>query len=164
MMGKRPGGELVMHESEGAEIMNRGDGLIRLIESDDDLCRAFPVLEQLRPHLTKAAFLERVRRQMEQGYRVAVVESGGAVRAVAGFRVAENLFSGKHVYVDDLVTDADARSKGYGRQLLDWLMEFARANGCEMLELDSGVQRAEAHRFYFREGMHIASYRFRKKL
>lgn len=137
---------------------------IRLVNSDDDLRRAYPVMAQLRPHLTEAAFIDRARQQMEQGYQLAMLESGGDVRAVAGFRVTETLFSGKHVYVDDLVTDADGRSKGYGRQLLDWLMEFARAHGCEMLELDSGVQRAQAHRFYFREGMHIASYRFRRKL
>jgi len=137
---------------------------VRMIESEVDLRRAFPVMVQLRPHLTEDSFVERATRQMRDGYQVAVSECDGVVRAVAGFRVSETLFSGKLVYVDDLVTDEGARSKGYGKRLLDWLTEFARSNNCAMLELDSGVQRAEAHRFYFRDGMHISSYRFRKTL
>jgi len=34
--------------------------------------------------------------------------------------------------------------------------------GCGRLQLDSGVQRADAQRFYFREGMSISAYHFSK--
>ena len=40
----------------------------------------------------------------------------------------------------------------------------AKALGCSALTLDSGVQRQRAHHFYFREGMHIASFSFKKAL
>ncbi|MGI8649755.1 MAG: GNAT family N-acetyltransferase, partial [Rubrobacter sp.] len=63
-----------------------------------------------------------------------------------------------------LVTSEDARSGGVGKAMLDWLEAEARQNGCVSLQLDSGVQRAEAHRFYFRERMTIASYHFTKEL
>jgi hypothetical protein len=48
--------------------------------------------------------------------------------------------------------------------LLDWLVEQARLHGCENLELDSGVQRFDTHRFYFRKRMHISSYHFRLQI
>jgi hypothetical protein len=35
---------------------------------------------------------------------------------------------------------------------------------CDVLALDSGTQRTDAHRFYFREGMVIPSFCFRKNL
>ena len=38
----------------------------------------------------------------------------------------------------------------------------ARGQSCDNFELDSGVQRAAAHRFYFRERMHVAAYHFIK--
>jgi hypothetical protein len=41
-----------------------------------------------------------------------------------------------------------------------WLRQLALAEGCDALDLDSGVQRHLAHRFYFRYGMQIAAYHF----
>jgi len=138
---------------------------IGIAETPKDLGRCFPVMGELRTHITdEASFVERVLRQQKQGYQLAFLESEGEIRAVAGYRFLESLFSGKNLYVDDLVTrDAD-RSRGFGAQLLDWLIEQARANNCESLELDSGVERFDAHRFYFSKRMSISSYHFRIKL
>jgi len=74
------------------------------------------------------------------------------------------LFSGRILYVDDLSTDEQHRSKGYGKLLLDWLKAEAKAHGCEQLHLDSGVQRERAHRFYCREGLTICCYHFQTPL
>ena len=49
-------------------------------------------------------------------------------------------------------------------RLLDWLAEEAKEHGCGQLHLDSGVQRRDAHRFYFREGMGITSFHFAKEV
>lgn len=138
----------------------QADWRIFLAETDEELARCARVMLQLRPHLTEAAFVAQVGRQRAQYYRLAALEDGGAVRALAGYRFYEMLAHGRVLYVDDLVTDADGRSHGYGAALMDWLLEQARAAGCAKLQLDSGVQRFDAHRFYFREGMHISSYHF----
>ena len=49
-------------------------------------------------------------------------------------------------------------------RLLDWLAGQAREHQCDVLELDSGVQRFDAHRFYFRERMKISAYHFIRPL
>ena len=137
---------------------------IALAESDADILRCFPVMAQLRPHLVKAEFVARVRRMQGEGFLLARLEEDGTVRAVAGYRFHEKLFSGRTLYVDDLVSDPTHRSRGHGARLLTWLAEQARARDCDLLELDSGVQRVDAHRFYFRERMKIASYHFSRAL
>jgi GNAT superfamily N-acetyltransferase len=129
-------------------------------ETDAAIARCFPVMQQLRPHLVEADFVARVRRMQGAGFHLAYLEADGVVRAVAGYRYYEKLFSGKNLYVDDLVSDATHRSRGHGRTLLAWLINEARAHGCDQLELDSGVQRADAHRFYFRERLRISAYHF----
>jgi GNAT superfamily N-acetyltransferase len=68
--------------------------------------------------------------------------------------------TGAMLEIDDLVTDAAARSTGCGRALFAWLLAEARTHGCRVVELDSAVHREEAHRFYSREGMHILGYHF----
>ena len=116
---------------------------------------------QLRPHLRREDYLATVRRMMTaERYRLAAVVEGGAVRAVAGYRTMEMLYSGPILYVDDLVTDDRARSGGNGKRLLDWLKGEARVLGCVQVHLDSGVWRAQAHRFYFREGLTILGFHF----
>ncbi len=138
---------------------------IAVAETPKEIGRCFPVMQELRTHIAdEKEFVKRVQRQQKQGYLLAFLESEGEIRAGAGYRFLDSLFSGRNLYVDDLVTlDAD-RSRGYGGQLLDWLIEQARAKNCETLELDSGVQRFDAHRFYFSKRMSISSYHFRIKL
>lgn len=134
---------------------------IKSLSSEEEIKATFPVMNQLRTHLNEESYLETVRRMRgSDNYRLAAVFDGEEVRCVAGYRIPEFLAYGKILYVDDLVTDENSRSENYGGRMLDWLSEEARRNGCDQLHLDSGVQRHEAHRFYFREGMKIVNYHF----
>lgn len=134
---------------------------IAVAESLDEIARCFRVMRELRTHLAGAEeFGERVRLQAKEGYRLAYLETDGAVRAVAGYRIHGLLFSGRTLYVDDLVTHGGARSQGYGGQLFDWLVAEARRESCETFSLDSGVQRFAAHRFYLMKRMEITAHHF----
>jgi GNAT superfamily N-acetyltransferase len=134
-------------------------------ETDADIARCFPVMFQLRPQLIEADFVSRIRRMQKESYQLAFLsDADGVVRSVAGFRRMEMLHSGITLYVDDLVTDAATRSRGYGDQLLDWLVTRARSEGCDEFSLDSGTQRVDAHRFYLRKRMKIASFHFSLRL
>ena len=137
---------------------------IQLAITDDAIDRCFPVMAQLRPHLARENFATQVRRQRAGGYQLAYLEDGDTIHTVAGFRVEEKLAHGVHIYIDDLVTDAQTRSGGYGAAMLAWLTDFAREHGCASLALDSGVQRGRAHRFYCTRGLQISSYRFQQAL
>lgn len=134
---------------------------VTLADDPAAVARCFATMRELRPHLTsEAAFVAQVERQQAEGYRLAFLEEGGEVRAVAGYRVSEKLSAGKFLYVDDLVSRAADRSRGYGGRLFDWLVARASEEGCERLHLDSGVHRHGAHRFYLRKGMDIDSHHF----
>lgn len=139
--------------------------MIRKIVSDTDLKATYPVMKQLRTHLSEQEYVERAKRQQSKaGYIVAALEDEGQVRCVAGYRISECLSWGRFLYVDDLVSDQNARSKNYGKQMMDWLLAEARQNGCQELHLDSGVQRHAAHRFYLRERMDISCFHFALKI
>jgi GNAT superfamily N-acetyltransferase len=105
-----------------------------------------------------------VRLQHAEGYALAGLWDSADVRAVAGFRIHHNLSSGRVLYVDDLVTAEACRSREFGATLLNWLVDRARTLECDSFALDSGVQRFEAHRFYFRHRLHVAAYHFRRSL
>ena len=137
---------------------------IALAKTDAEIRDCFPVMVQLRPKLVERDWVPQVRRMERGGFQLVALREDGVVRAVAGFRIYENLYAGRLLYVDDLVTDQNARSRGHGQELLLWLKERARANQCANLELDSGTHRVDAHRFYLRERMIIANFHFVMKL
>ena len=134
---------------------------IRALTTDAELRAVWPLVSQLRPAFDEDRFVVQMRRQITDGCRAtALFDADGAARAFAGWRVLEMLAVGKHIYVDDLVTDADARSRGFGKALLDWLKAEATRMGCARLQLDSGTQRQDAHAFYLREGLRIEAFHF----
>lgn len=138
---------------------------IGVARTDAEIQRCFPIVHELRPHLLEATFVERVRRQQREfDYQMAYLEDGGAVVSVAGFRISESLAWGMFLYVDDLVTTAQARGTGLGQQLMTWLLELAQQQGCNEFHLDSGVQRFAAHGFYLKNRLHISSHHFSRVL
>ncbi|CAN5415050.1 GNAT family N-acetyltransferase [soil metagenome] len=135
-----------------------------LAETDAEIDRCFAVMHQLRPSLSQDQFVAIIRTQQSEGYRLAFLEHEGRVVTVAGFRVQHVLWSGKTLYVDDLVTDEAARSQGHGETMLQWLIQRAREAGCGTFSLDSGTHRKEAHAFYFRHGLRICDFHFQLPL
>ncbi len=133
----------------------------RHADTDVEIGACLGVMKELRPHLGDAtAFVAQIRRQMAAGYRLLALWRGDRVVACAGYRVQENLIRGRHLYVDDLVTTAEERSRGHGERLFEALIAEACAQDCGWLVLDSGVNLAKAHRFYFRQRMTITAFRF----
>ena len=123
-----------------------------------------PVLVELRTALTADSLTAIYAEGHPQGLRFLVAYDGERCVGVAGWRIMALTFATRKLYVDDLVTTADGRSKGVGHALLEELESRARAAGCTAIDLDSGVQRHAAHRFYLRERMHISSHHFSKAL
>jgi GNAT superfamily N-acetyltransferase len=140
------------------ELVDLDPGDPRLV---DDM---LPVLKQLRTHLDADSLAAVYAEGHPQGLRFLVAYDGDRCVGVAGWRILALTFAIRKLYVDDLVTTSDGRSKGVGHALLAELETRARAAGCTVLDLDSGVQRHDAHRFYFRERMHISSHHFTKAL
>jgi GNAT superfamily N-acetyltransferase len=139
--------------------------VVELDPSDPTLAEVLPVLQELRPHLDLDLFRSIYAEGWEQGLRfTGVFDDDDRCVAVAGWRIVATTVSVRKLYVDDLVTTADARSAGHGRVLLDHLGHIAATNGCTDLDLDSGTQRTDAHRFYYREGMVITSFHFRRSV
>ena len=105
--------------------------------------RCYPVMAQLRPHLTAEAFVEQAQRQMSDGYALLFAEVNGTVAGVAGYRILENLAYGRFLYVDDLVTDEAWRSKGSEARCSTSWWNGARKR---LPRIPSGLRRAALRR------------------
>ncbi|HJR19160.1 MAG TPA: GNAT family N-acetyltransferase [Actinomycetota bacterium] len=123
-----------------------------------------PVLLDLRPHLTPESFAAIYAEGHPAGLRYTAAYDDDRCVGVAGWRFVATTFATRKLYVDDLVTEPSGRSKGVGKALIAELERRAREAGCSVLDLDSGVHRFDAHRFYHREGLTISAHHFTKRL
>jgi GNAT superfamily N-acetyltransferase len=137
---------------------------IQIATTDAEINCCFPVMHQLRPMLIAEEFVSRIQTQQAEGYQLAYLTHQNAIAAVAGFRLQTLLWSGRTLYIDDLVTDAARRSQGHGEAMLNWLIALAREANCATFMLDSGTHRNEAHAFYFRHGLRISDFHFKLAL
>ena len=131
--------------------------------TDEALLRSAEAVHlQLRPQLA-GRYFERILEVLASGAEMAVAVADGRPAGVTMFRVIEKTHSGRELYCDDLVTDERRRSTGVGHALMQYMEGICRERGCDTFALDSGCQRQQAHKFYFREGMTILAFHFSKK-
>lgn len=134
------------------------------VTASSELEKCFDTFKALRPHINKDDFIEQVLRQQKSGYNIIAVKEGNRVVSVGGFRVSECLAWGKILYLDDLGTLPEYRGKGYAAKIMDWLIDHAKAEGCDALHLDTGHHRHEAHKLYLKKGLSITSHHLSLKL
>ncbi len=123
--------------------------LIKELKNEKEWKEAFPVMKQLRTHLDESSFLQLVQEatQMEN-YKMAALYDNNQLVAVIGYMPMVTLYNGRFIWVCDLVTDTENRSKGYGEALLEYVQNWSKENGYDIVSLSSGLQRIDAHRFY----------------
>ncbi|MDQ2088265.1 GNAT family N-acetyltransferase [Herbivorax sp. ANBcel31] len=122
---------------------------IKELQSQNELLDAFPVIKQLRTHLDEETYLNLVlEAKKKDRYKMFALIDGKKMVAVTGFKPMITLYYGRFVWVCDLVTDINKRSKGYGEKLLTYVHKWAKENNYESVALSSGLHRTDAHRFY----------------
>ena len=87
---------------------------------------------------------------------VAEAEGGSLIGFCTAYQDIHSVRFGYRAWVEDLAVAPERRSEGVGKALLGAARDWARERGATHLELDSAEARADAHRFYEREG---AAYR-----
>lgn len=137
---------------------------IKIAQDDVEISACYSVMAELRLHIQADEFLPLVKRLTElTGFQLAYLLDE-EIKAVAGFRISEWLAGGKYLEIEDLVAKGTERSKGYGGELFDWLVEHAKENDCHQVRLVSRVSRVDAHRFYLRKGMNLEAHYFSMNL
>ncbi len=138
---------------------------IAALATEEELLEAFPIMSQLRTHLDEKEYLELVyESEAKERYQLLGLWDDGVLKALIGFKPMITLYYGRSLWVCDLVTDSNARSHGYGEQLLSYVEQWGKEHHYESIALSSGIRRTDAHRFYEeRMDYNKVSYVFKKQ-
>ncbi len=136
-----------------------------VVKTKPDLERCYPVMKELRPHLSFEDYISIYdQSHASDGYEIVAIENNEGILAVMGYRFLFDYVRGKHVYVDDLVSTEKARSKGLGAELLKFAERIAKETGCKSLRLCTGIENERGIQFYDREGWTKRAFAYSKKL
>lgn len=133
---------------------------ITFATTGEEIKNCYPLMAQLRPHLSLEDFAAQVERQMKNSDYKIVYLIDSEIKAVSGIRIGEWLGGGKYLEIEDLVSKDGERSKGYGGKLFDWIVSYAKSENCRQVKLVSHVKRFGAHKFYFKKEMIIEAHYF----
>lgn len=124
-----------------------------------------PLIEQLGYQLTQKDLLDNIIHHHTSGYDLFVAE---AHDKLMGF-ISLHFYRYLHLKdslgrITALCVDEAHRNFGVGALLLAYAEDHLKAQGCTLIELTSGSQREDAHRFYERHGYMEKRKRFIKKV
>lgn len=73
-------------------------------------------------------------------------------------------YSGKQMEIDNVIITQAHRSKGYGKQFIEFIEQWSRDKGCHTIELNTYVTNTRSHKFYYDLGFKILGFHFFKAL
>jgi GNAT superfamily N-acetyltransferase len=139
--------------------------IVKEISTDQEILDCWEVIHALRPHLQKENLLKMTREmQQTDGFIMLCIIDDNKPVAFAGMRRMHTYYAGKTIYIDDLSTLPEYRKKGYGKKLLEHIIDTARKENLDAVHLDSGHTRFDAHRLYLNMGFKIVSHHFALQL
>jgi len=85
--------------------------------------------------------------------RVFVYEvEGDAIALVSLHFIPQLALAGDFARISYFAVDDRFRSRGIGQEMEEYIVALARERHCDRIEVHCHWQRADAHRFYFRQG------------
>lgn len=130
------------------------------IATEEEIKYCYSIMQQIREDLSQNDFLKTISLQIQNGYKVAYVLEKEQIICLCGFTIGQKLAWGKHIFIDDFVTDKSIRATEAAKALLDFIKIYAKQQNCTSIHLDSFVSRYEAHKFYLSQDMKIDSHHF----
>ena len=115
--------------------------------------------------MLSVADAERIFERMARypNYKLFVAVAGERVVGTFALLIMDNLghLGAPSAIIEDVAVDPALQSRGIGRDMMQYALELAAANGCYKATLSSNLKRVRAHAFYESLGFERHGYSFR---
>ena len=136
---------------------------IRLIPAEEILT-IIPLLNVLNPKIPAAVQATRLTEMVAQGYRCVGIFEGEKLVGCSGLWIITKYYVGRHLEPDNVIILPEYRGHGLGKRLMQWIYDYAIANGCVASELNCYVGNSAGQKFWLNEGYKILGFHNQKQL
>ena len=137
--------------------------IIELIPNNR-LTSILPLIARLNPSLEHSTLTERLQEMITQGYQCAGMYREKQLIGVCGFWIMTKFYVGKHIEPDNVFILPEFRRQGFGKQLLAWIYDYGKTQGCIASELNCYINNACGNAFWEQEGFAKIGYHYQQLL
>ena len=122
-----------------------------------------PLLRVLDERFSEELLEERLNEMFERGYLCVGVFDNDKLIGLSGLWILTKYYVGRHIEPDDVVILPAYRGKGIGEQMMQWIYQFAKEQGCVASELNCYAGNSAGQKFWANEGYRIIGFHYQKK-
>jgi diamine N-acetyltransferase len=148
----------------GCELVAEADMIDFRLVPGAEMAAIIPLLRVLNPSIPAEVLEPRLREMVAQGYRCVGVFDGDRLVGCAGLWLLTKYYVGRHLEPDNVIILPEYRGQGIGKRLVQWIYDYAVANGCVASELNCYVTNAAGQKFWVNEGYQVLGFHYQKKL
>ncbi len=131
----------------------------------EELNYILPLMQEYLEYKTEESLLrQRFEEMFDQNYECFGVYLGKELIGVFGLWFMTRHYAGRSCEPDHVYLKPDYQGMGYGKEIFEFIFNYAREKGCETAELNSYVHNYKSHKFYMNHDFVIKGYHFLKKL
>lgn len=123
--------------------------IIRELNGKEEMLKYIDVLQDLYPTITLDEYSTDLDQMLPHNYGQVAVFEDDVCLGISGYWVGTKLWCGKYLELDNIVVRKEARSKGVGQVIFDYLKNKAMQENCHMMSLDSYTSNYKAHKFFY---------------
>ena len=136
---------------------------IKLV-TNDQIFSIIPLLQTLNPAISEPVLRNRLSKMIEQGYQCAGIYLDQCLIGICGLWILTKYYVGKHIEPDNVVILEEYRGNGLGKQLMAWVYEYGKSQGCIASELNCYLTNEKGEQFWEKEGYKKIGYHYQKAI
>lgn len=137
--------------------------LFQRVPADD--VRLPALVQLLEPEFSADVIRDRLAEMAEQGsVCLGVFDRSNQLLGIGSYSLRTHCFSGRVMFVENVVFRAECRGAGYGERLMQAFERIAASAACTMVTLDAYAKNVRARSFYQRLGYDPRGVHFVKEL
>ncbi len=129
-----------------------------------EITAIIPLLRLLNNVIPEQTLRDRLDDMVRQGYKCAGLYLGGELIGICGLWIITKYYVGRHIEPDNVVILPEHRAKGFGKQLISWVCEYGRSQGCIASELNCYITNESGQAFWEKEGYNKIGYHYQRRL
>jgi len=118
-----------------------------------------PLVKKMsKPLISEAMLSERFKEMVSQNYECIGVYHANKLIGVSGLWFCTRHYSGRGVELDHVFIEDAYRNKGLGTQFINWIENYVKSKGYQVIELNAYIDNEPSQKFYERDGFKKLGY------
>ncbi|SNY99859.1 GNAT family N-acetyltransferase [Flagellimonas pacifica] len=122
-----------------------------------------PFLSKLDSSISVQTLNERLNDMFSNGYQCIGIYDDTKLIGISGLWILTKYYIGKHVEPDNVFILPEYQGKNLGKQLVEWIFDYAKSIDCEGSELNCYSKNEAGQKFWESQGYKVVGYHYQKK-